>query len=121
MMKPVVLFLLSLPQLGAPPALACSCAPMTRDQVIAQAEQAFRGKVQAVSVSHNGKNDGATVVVTSRYKGEIPDRVLVITTREPAMCGYPMTIGKDYDFAGTIDDRGRMQVNMCVMVPLNDL
>lgn len=105
--------------LATTPAFACSCVKTSRGEIIAGSQSVFRGKVRAISRSHDGLSEGATVLVTHRIKGAAPDRVLAITSRAPGMCGYSMLPDRDYDFAGAIDDRGRIHVDGCIMAPLN--
>ncbi len=101
-------------------AAACSCAPATREEILAGAEVAFQGRVEAVTPSEDGTRDVVSVRVTKPFHGIVAREIIVTTSRIPGLCGYPMEVGKSYDFAGKHDPAtDTLGVNMCAMVPLN--
>jgi hypothetical protein len=101
------------------PAAACSCARIAAGQVIGSAEVAFRGVVRAARVSADGTILAADVDVIERIKAQAPDRVTVMTSNTPGLCGYPLVADRSYVFAGALAPDLTMSVNMCGMVPLN--
>jgi hypothetical protein len=100
-------------------ALACSCVRIATDAVLAQSQVAFRGRVVATRIVDGGRRLMARVVVTAKVKSHVPSRMIVTTSNQPGLCGYPMIEGRVYLFAGSLDDNGELAVNMCSMVPLN--
>ena len=105
--------------LGPGQARACSCARMTRAEVVARSSLAFRGFVERVGMSRSGREEIAVVRVGQIYKGAAPRRLRTVGARLPGMCGYPLRAGRDYDFAGSLDPRSWLPIDMCGMVPLN--
>lgn len=103
----------------APEALACSCARVDRATVLDRAEVAFRGEIEASGPSADGGSVVARVRVIRMIKGEAPTFVTVTSVAVPGLCGYPLTVGAELDFAGRFGDDGHLAVNMCGMVPLN--
>mgnify|MGYP000843926750 FL=1 len=99
--------------------LACSCRPVSREAVIERAEVAFRGEIVASGKTRDGREVVARVRVISPIKGRVPAMVTVTSTAVAGRCGYPLHPGATLDFAGRLDERGRMGVGMCGMVPLN--
>jgi hypothetical protein len=99
-------------------ATACSCVRPTPAVLIARSETVFSGSVRALGTAPDGRQ-AATIRVTRRIKGRVPDRVVVLTRRMAVSCGYPMEAGKRYTFAGSVDRRGEMSVTLCTMMPLN--
>lgn len=104
---------------AAPEAIACSCARVDRATVLDRAEVAFRGEIETSAPSADGRSVVARVRVVRMIKGEAPTFVTVTSVAVPGLCGYPLIVGAELDFAGRIGDDGRLAVNMCGMVPLN--
>jgi hypothetical protein len=102
------------------PGLACSCAPLSFDQVVARVPVVFAGSVRSVSASIRKQQSVADVSVQHWIKGVRRNRIRVVTALDSTMCGYPMSTGRTYTFAGSLDRRGRLATDMCLMVPLND-
>jgi hypothetical protein len=114
------IFLVALLAVMAPAvALACSCAPSSREQIIEMADVAFSGRVIRTWRSGDGRFLLASVVVTKRIKGKVAERVTVTTSAYPTMCGYALDPGRTYDFAAQRAPRGRVSIDMCSMVPMN--
>jgi hypothetical protein len=99
--------------------LACSCAPMTREAMIASADAAFAGRVIRIWRSADGENVFARVLVTARFKGAVRERATVTTSAYPTMCGYALERGRSYDFAAHRARRGMLAISICSMVPMN--
>jgi hypothetical protein len=117
-MRTLLLALLLL-GVGVGEAAACSCARVTRQEVIDRAPLAFRGHVRSVRTTRSGRDEIAFVRVDTIIKGTAPRYLRTVSTMVPAMCGYPLRAGRSYDFAGSLDSRRRLHINMCGMVPLN--
>jgi hypothetical protein len=100
-------------------ALACSCGPCSREQVIEMADVAFSERVARIWRSSDGRFLLASVVITKRIKGTLGERVTVTTSAYPTMCGYALDRGRTYDFAAERAPRGMVSINMCSMVPMN--
>jgi hypothetical protein len=100
-------------------AWACSCAPMSREQVIEMAEVAFSGRVARTWRSKDGRLLLASVVVTKRIKGEPGETVTVTTSARSTMCGYALDRGRTYDFAAERPARGMVSITTCSMIPMN--
>jgi hypothetical protein len=88
--------------LGASPAAACSCAPLTKQAHAEHAALVFTGIVTDVTVH------GAPLVMSSIdpvevvfavekvYKGQVTKTTTVWTVREGASCGYRFEMGRRY-------------------------
>ena len=100
-------------------AYACSCRPMTRSEVLTDVQIAFRGKVVQASPSADGRTLIAIIAVSQTIKGRVPSRMVVTTSNQPGLCGYPLHVNRAYDFVGRQHAPGQMSTNMCLMVPLN--
>lgn len=105
--------------LVAAEASACSCVRVDRATVIAEAEVAFRGVIVETHRSADGGSVVARVRVLRPIKGRVPRHVVVTSVDVPGLCGYPLRLGAELDFAGRFDADGRLGVGMCGMVPLN--
>ncbi len=103
----------------APAAIACSCVRVDRATVLGRAEVAFRGEIETSRPSADGRSIVARVRVVRMIKGEAPSFVTVTSVAVPGLCGYPLIVGAELDFAGRFDGDGHLAVNMCGMVPLN--
>lgn len=103
----------------APEAIACSCARVDRATVLERSAVAFRGRIEASRPSSDGRRVVARVRVTRMIKGEAPPLVTVTSVATPGLCGYPLIVGAELDFAGRFGGGGRLEVNMCGMAPLN--
>jgi hypothetical protein len=99
-------------------ALACSCSPATPAETVAASPVAFTGMVQSVR-SAPGSQQVATVRVTERQKGNVPETIEVTTSTQSSLCGYPMKSGRSYRFAGKPDANGQLKVGLCEMFSLN--
>ena len=104
----------------ASPGLACSCAPLSFDQVVSRAPVVFVGAVRSVGASVRKQQSVADVSVQNWIKGRQRGRISVVTALASTMCGYPMSAGQTYTFAGSFDRRQRLVTDMCLMVPLNE-
>jgi hypothetical protein len=114
------MLLVALASIVAPAvALACSCAHVSREQVVEMADVAFSGRVARIWRSGDGRFLLASVVVTKRIKGKLGERVTVMTSAYPTMCGYALDRGRTYDFAAKRAPQGMASINMCSMVPMN--
>lgn len=100
-------------------ASACSCVRVDRATVIAEAKVAFRGVIVDSHHSADGRSVVARVRVLRSIKGRVPRHVTVTSVDVPGLCGYPLRVGAELDFAGRFDAAGRLGVGMCGMVPLN--
>jgi hypothetical protein len=98
---------------------ACSCIPVAVDDVLARAEIAFRGRVTATRIIDGGRRLTARVAVTEKIKSRVSARMVVTTSNQPGLCGYPMFEGRVYLFAGSRGRDGALAINMCTMIPLN--
>ena len=102
--------------LTATPALACSCARMTREQAIASVTAVFEGRV--MRVRREGGFVYADVEMSRVIKGSVPRVVEVRTRDNSAACGYPfkaserLTVGVEFA-------QQQFSTNLCVMGPLN--
>jgi hypothetical protein len=114
------MFLVALLAVIAPAgALACSCMPMSREQLVELSEFAFSGRVARTWRSRDGEFLLARVVVTKRIKGKVAERLTVTTSAHPTMCGYALHRGRSYDFAAERAPRGMVSITSCSMILLN--
>jgi hypothetical protein len=100
-------------------ATACSCVRVDRASVLERSAVAFRGVIVRAARSADGRRVVAQVRVIHRLKGRTAAHVTVTSVTAAGMCGYPLPVGAELDFAGRFDADGELPVGMCDMVPLN--
>ena len=103
---------------AAEPALACKCAVVARDQVIASTPIVFEGRI--ASIGTRGKAQVTTLVVTRAIKG-VPEgaSVRVNSRTESAACGYDFREAPKTLMVGRTRSGGTLSVRRCAMVNLN--
>ena len=121
--------------IAAPPAMACKCALVAREQVIAATPVVFDGEVLRVEVDASGKREVTTLRVHGVVKGlsaraayrldaairRRPEKtVTVVSGVDDAACGWDfrtspqrLTIGAERDRFGTL------VAMRCTMMNLN--
>ncbi|MFE9748867.1 hypothetical protein ACFYOT_28510 [Saccharothrix saharensis] len=102
------------------PASACSCLPSTEGQRFYQASHVFAGVVLGEALE---AGDPATryddkyryaVAVGREYKGNVLDRVDVLTSTIGSMCGIRLAVGVEYVvFAHGDSADGRVESHLC--------
>jgi hypothetical protein len=94
------------------PACACSCVGETRPEELAEgAAIVFVGIVHDIDAPFQllqGSADPVTVRfdVTEVHKGDVPERISVVTARDGASCGYPFRAGGQYLVFAQLDGSG---------------
>jgi len=109
--------------LAAGSVAACSCAPLTDDEALAEADVAFVGTLQEIRIPDNvvswSSDDPVRFVfaVTAVYKGEAFEQQSVVTSRDGASCGLEVAVGQTaLVFARTEGSRlevGEVTSNLC--------
>ena len=103
---------------AAGPVAACSCAPYTDDEALAESDVAFVGTLQEIRVPDNvvtwSSDDPVRFLfaVTAVYKGEAFEQQSVVTARDGASCGlevqrWPDSVGVRGGPRGQAWRRGR--------------
>jgi len=121
--------------IAAPPALACKCALVAREQVIAATPVVFDGEVLRVEIDASGKREVTTLrvhgVVTGlsaraayRLDAAIRRRpektVTVVSGVDDAACGWDFRTGPQRLTIGAERDRfGTLVAMRCTMMNLN--
>jgi hypothetical protein len=106
--------------LGTPSsAMACSCAPASRDQVISSTPVVFEGRV--LRVDTRGAVQVTTLKVVRPIKGVSSGATVKARSRtSSAACGYDFgRAGGTLFVGGTGAGRGAISVNLCTMHGLN--
>jgi hypothetical protein len=112
-------------------ALACSCAPASREQMLADVTDIFVGKVTGGPLEIETSEPilsaaDAPVSPTGPVKYEVDvdevlkgsaeqaeEKVMVITPRDAAACGVAFTVGNEYlIFAQRVDEQ--LRTNICL-------
>lgn len=92
-MKPIFALALAMGLVGAAsPALACSCAQISREKAIAQTPYVFEGRVLSSRVE--GGKSFAEFEVLRPIKGGVPRRVEIMSRSSPAACGVVFRQGE---------------------------
>jgi hypothetical protein len=121
--------------IAAPPALACKCALVAREQVIAATPVVFDGEVLRVEVDVSGKREVTTLRVHGVVKGlsaraayrldaairRRPEKtVTVVSGVDDAACGWDFRTGPQRLTIGAERDRfGTLVAMRCTMMNLN--
>jgi hypothetical protein len=90
---------------GQHPALACSCVPFTKPQLVENATVIFTGVV-------TGGSRQFSFEVETVYKGDVPKATAVTTVVGGASCGYEFVGGKRYTVFATAAG-GKLETNLC--------
>lgn len=101
--------------LAAAPALACSCAQSSREEVIASSDVVFTGVVE--KVERDGFWNAATVRVTDVAKGTVDEQAIVTTATNSAACGVAFTVGQSMEIAA-IQRKDRFHTSLCSQLGL---
>lgn len=112
-MRILVLALLSIGFAG--PALACSCAPVSRDEVVKQSDVVFTGTVE--NVEREGFWNVATLKVHDVEKGTVDEEATVQTAKDSAACGVTFEVGKKVEIAA-IQRKERLHASLCSQMGL---
>jgi hypothetical protein len=121
--------------IASPPALACKCALVAREQVIAATPVVFDGEVLRVEVDVSGKREVTTLRVHGVVKGlsaraayrldaairRRPEKtVTVMSGVDDAACGWDFRTGPQRLTIGAERDRfGTLVAMRCTMMNLN--
>ena len=121
--------------IAAPPALACKCALVAREQVIAATPVVFDGEVLRVEIDASGKREVTTLRVHGVVKGlsaraayrldaairRRPEKtVTVVSGVDDAACGWDFRTGPQRLTIGAERDRfGTLVAMRCTMMNLN--
>jgi hypothetical protein len=121
--------------IAAPPALACKCALVAREQMIAVTPVVFDGEVLRVEVDASGKREVTTLRVHGVVKGlsaraayrldaairRRPEKtVTVVSGVDDAACGWDFRTGPQRLTIGAERDRfGTLVAMRCTMINLN--
>jgi hypothetical protein len=106
---------------GPHPALACSCVPFTKPQLVDNAAVIFTGVVTGVSRQFSlgipcsvSSADPVTFSfdVETVYKGDVTKTTNVTTVVGGASCGYEFVGGKRYTVFAT-SSNARLETNLC--------
>jgi hypothetical protein len=132
---PRFLALAALGLLVAPPALACKCALMAREQVIAATPVVFEGEVLRVELDASGEREVTTLRVHGVVKGfsrraayrldaairRRPEKtVTILSGVDDAACGWDFRAGPQRLTIGAERDRfGTLVATRCTMMNLN--
>lgn len=100
----------------AAPAFACSCAPVTRDEVVNDSDVVFTGTVE--KVERSGLWNVATLKVHDVEKGTVDEEAKVTTGSDSAACGIEFTVGKKLEIAA-IQRKDRLHASLCGQLGLN--
>lgn len=109
--------------LAAGSVAACSCAQLTDDEALAEADVAFVGTLQEIRVPDNvmtwSSDDPVRFVfaVTAVYKGEAFEQQSVVTSRDGAGCGLEVSVGQTALVFGRSEgpglEDGEVTSNLC--------
>ncbi len=96
-------------------AIACSCiAPEGPLEEMSKSDFVFSGIVKRIT-SNNGPHGitlNVRLQVLSKWKGELPEEVIIETADNSAACGYPFDKGKSYLVYGHLHE-GEMSTSIC--------
>lgn len=93
----------------AGPAQACSCAPLSKEELAKSARTVFTGT--AVSVEKGISENSVRFRVGKVYKGKVDRRVDVVTASNSAACGCFFKEGQRYTVFGSKNEPFR--TNLC--------
>ncbi|MPY76920.1 MAG: hypothetical protein GEV04_00190 [Actinophytocola sp.] len=103
--------------LGAAPALACSCAPMTDEEYVESADVIFSGKLidRKEPVPLTSSMDPATLTfeVSDVYKGQVGRMAQVRTANSGASCGLEIEGEGPFLVFTEFDDNGGLTASLC--------
>lgn len=101
---------------SAPPCWACSCAPLSPTAQAANADVIFTGRVIETEdpLRFSGPRVQAELLVEVLYKGDVGREVLVETyPGGSASCGLEFVEGKRFTVFAFLNERGRLETNIC--------
>lgn len=104
-------------------AQACSCIHSTPEQAIQRAPVIFEGRVVAMSRTPRTDRQGdavtSSIEVTGRWKGEVPDRLVLHGSTASSLCGWaPRAVGQELTFyVAPARDGDGFVTNLCTMLP----
>ncbi len=101
----------------AAPALACSCAPLSHDEVVAQSDVVFTGTVEKVVTE--GFWNVATLKVHDVEKGTVDEEATVTTGSNSAACGINFVVGQKIELAA-IQRKDRLHASSCAQMGLGN-
>jgi hypothetical protein len=118
--------------LAATPALACKCALMPRDAVIASTPVVFDGEVLRVEIAEGGQREVTTFRLHGAVKG-VPQRnprtdltrrrgertVTIISSVQDAECGWDFRAGPQRLTVGAKRDGPDLVATRCTIYNLN--
>jgi hypothetical protein len=118
--------------LVATPALACKCAIVPRDNVIASMPVVFDGEVLRVELDEGGQREVTTFRIHGAVKG-VPNRnaraevarrrgertVTIITNTRDAECGWDFRTGPQRLTVGAKRDGSDLVATRCIIYNLN--
>lgn len=99
----------------AAPAFACSCAPVSRDEVVKDSDAVFTGTVE--KVERQGFWNVATLKVHDVEKGTVDEEATVQTAPDGAACGINFEVGKKVEIAA-IQRKDRLHASLCSQMGL---
>ena len=127
--------LVAILSLSAAPALACKCAQVSYDKVVAQTPVVFDGEIVRIENDASGERQVTTFRVRGAIKGvspravprletvlkRLPQRTVTIVSRTSApACGWDFSEGPSRLIVGaTRDDGGNLVATRCTMYNLN--
>lgn len=99
----------------AAPALACSCAKVSRDEVVKNSDVVFTGTVE--KVERAGFWSVATLKVHDVEKGTVDEEATVQTASDGAACGVNFEVGQKVEIAA-IQRKDRLHTSLCSQMGL---
>jgi hypothetical protein len=100
-------------------AQACSCARLSRDEVIASYAIVFEGRV--VNIQTNGTQQTTTLSVVRAIKGVANGATIAVHSGTmSASCGYDFRNAPATMTVGGTADNGTITVRLCTMYNLNN-
>ncbi|MDZ4290177.1 MAG: hypothetical protein U0984_19580 [Prosthecobacter sp.] len=111
----LVVFVMALPHIPWGSVSACSCSTSAPPlKAMARTDCVFTGKVTMLKEIENPVRLAATITVTKRLKGEMPDTVLVTTGFGGGDCGFPFEQGESYLIYAQRQKDGILYTNICM-------
>ncbi|MDQ3034063.1 MAG: MYXO-CTERM sorting domain-containing protein [Myxococcota bacterium] len=95
----------------APRALACSCAAVPFEQLVAGADAIFEARVASVEPVDGMLRAHLDVVQTWREANS--EHVVVLTPALESMCGVSFEVGRSYLVLASRDDDGALVASLC--------
>ena len=116
-----VTFFASLVTLAAPTThvLACSCAQMSQEEALSNADVAFVGVVAAIDdpgvgpLVNSGEQLRYTFAVESEIKGELASTIGLFSARSGASCGQEFALAQRWRVFAYVDETGRLGSGLC--------